>query len=80
MVAGDGDGIELWHILRSVSENIANYAHGGLGRIDVRIPHHELLEYVVLYGTGQLGLINALLFGSQNVERHYGQHRAVHGH
>ena len=80
MVAGDGDGVELGHIFCGISENIANYAHGGLGRIDVRIPHHELLEYVVLYGTGQLGLINALLFSSQNVERHYGQHRAVHCH
>ena len=50
VVTGDGNGIELGHILGSKSENITYQSHTGLRRIDVGISHHKLLENVILYG------------------------------
>ena len=80
MIATDADGIEAGHVLRRVGEDVADDAHGRRGRIDERVPHHELFEDVVLDGPGQQVLAHPLLLGCDDVERQNRQHRAVHGH
>ena len=68
-------------ILRcAVAEDVADDPHGSFGRIDIGIADHELFENVVLNGAAQLFGLNSLLFGGNNIERHDGQHGAIHGH
>ncbi len=55
VIAGDGDGVELRHLLAGIGEDVRDDAHGGGGRIDVGVPHHELFQDVVLDGAGELG-------------------------
>jgi hypothetical protein len=52
VVAGDRDRVELRHLLRGVGEDVGDDLHRGRGRIDVGVPHHELLEDVVLDRAG----------------------------
>ena len=80
VVAGDRDRVELRHVPRRVLDDVADDPHRGLGRIDVRVPDHELLEDVVLDGAGELVLRNALLLARDDVAREHRQHAAVHGH
>ena len=80
VVAGDGDGVELRHMLRGVLEDIGDDLHRRQRRIDVGVAHHELLEDVVLDGALQLVLRHALLLGGDDVESQDGQHGAIHGH
>ena len=80
VVAADADAVELRHLLRAVAEDVADDPHRRRGRIDVGVADHELFENVVLDGAAQLLRRHALLLGGDDVERHDGQHRAVHGH
>lgn len=41
------------HVLAGVSDDIRDNPHGRLGRVDVRVPHEELFEDVVLDRTAQ---------------------------
>ena len=61
-------------------EDVRDDLHRGRRRVDVRVPHHELFEDVVLDGPGELLERHALLLGSDDVEREDRQHRAVHRH
>ena len=67
-------------MLGRVGNDVANDAHRRLGRVDVGVADHELLEDVVLDGPGQLVLRNALFFGCNDVAGQNRQHSAVHGH
>ena len=58
----------------------ADDAHRRLGRVDVGVADHELLQDVVLDGPAQLLLRHALLFGRDHVAGEHRQHRAVHRH
>ncbi|OQB97069.1 MAG: hypothetical protein BWX86_00461 [Verrucomicrobia bacterium ADurb.Bin122] len=80
VVAGDRDRVELRHVLRRVGEDVRDDLHGGRGRIDVGIPHHELLEDVVLDRAGELFQLRTLFEGGDDVEREHGQHGTVHRH
>jgi hypothetical protein len=80
VVAGNRDGVELRHVLGRVGEDVGDDPHRGLGRVDVGVADHELLEDVVLDGPGQLVRRHALFFARDDVERQHRQHRAVHGH
>ena len=80
VIAGDGDGVELGHVLRGVLEDVGNDAHRKFGRIDVGVTHHELLEDVVLDRSLHLLELSPLLQTGVDVEREDGQHGAVHGH
>ena len=80
VVTGDGDAIELGHVLRGVLEDVGNNLHGRQRGVDVGVAHHELLQDVVLDGALQLFLGNALLLGGNDIESQNGQHGAVHGH
>ena len=80
VIAGYRDRIELRHPLGCVSENIGDDFHRGGGRIDKGVPHHELLENVVLDRAAEFFGRNALFFTGHDIERHDRQDRAIHGH
>ena len=80
VVAGDRDGVELGHVLRGVFEDVGDNLHGECRRVDVCVTHHELLEDVVLDGTGHLVEGDALFQTCIDVEGEHGEHSAVHGH
>ena len=80
VVAGDGDRVEAGHLRRGVGEDVADDPHRRLGRVDVGVADHELLEDVVLDGPRQLLGLHALLLARHDVERQDGQHGAVHRH
>ena len=48
--------LNFGHLLRRELDDVAHDAHAGLGRVDVGVADHELLEDVVLDGPGQLEL------------------------
>ena len=64
----------------AVGDDIADDAHTGRRRVDVRITHHEFFQYVVLNRPRQCGLVNALLFSRNNIACEHRQHRTVHRH
>ena len=80
VIAGDGNGVELWHPSRCVGEDVGDDAHGRLGRVDIGVAHHELFENVVLDGAAELLRGHALLLARHDVEGHDRQHRPVHRH
>ena len=80
VVSRDRDGVELGHVLRGVLEDVGDDSHRELGRIDIGVAHHELLEDVVLDRTRKLVEGAALLQTRNDVECQDGQHGAVHGH
>ena len=80
MVAGNGDGVELGHVLGRVFEDVGDNPHGEFGRVDVGVAHHELLEDVVLYRAGHLVETDALFEPRDDVEGQYREHGAVHRH
>ena len=53
--------VELGHILRGVLKDAGNNLHRELGRIDVGVTHHELLQNIVLDCTCHLFELSALL-------------------
>ena len=80
VVAGDGDGVELGHVDGGVAHDILDDTEG-LGRgVDEGVTDHELLENIVLDGTTELVLGDALLLGGDDVAGENGEDGAVHGH
>ena len=67
-------------MLGGVPDDVGDDPHRRLRRIDIRVPHHELFENVVLHGAGKLGRVDPLLLGRHDVHRNNRQHSAVHGH
>ena len=80
VVAGDGDRVELRHLLRGELKDVGDDLHRELGRIDVRVTYHELLEDIVLNSTGHFLELRTLLQTCVDIERQDRQHGAVHGH
>ena len=80
VITAHTNGVETRHSLRRVPEDVADQFHGGFGWIDVRIPHHELFENIVLDGSRELFGWHTLLLSGYNVKGHHGDHRAIHGH
>ena len=80
VVAGNGDGVELRHQLRRVSEDVADDTHRECRRIYIGIAHHELLEDVVLDSARHLLELGALFQSCHDIERHDGKHGSVHCH
>ena len=80
MVTRNRNRVELGHILRRVLEDIGDNAHRELGRVDIGVTHHELLQNVVLNRTGQLVERSTLLETRHDVEGQNRQHGTVHGH
>ena len=80
VVTRNRDRVELGHVLRGVLEDVGDDAHRELGRINIGVAHHELLEDVVLDRTGHLVERTALFQTRHDVEGQNRQHGAVHGH
>lgn len=64
----------------SVSHDVTDDSHGRLGRVDVSVTDHKLLQDIVLDGSSQLLLINALLFGGDDEVGEYRQYSTIHSH
>ena len=73
MVARDGNGVPLRHVLRAVSKDVGDEAHGRARREDVSTARGILLEDVVLDRARELIRRDALLLGNGDV------HREQHG-
>jgi hypothetical protein len=67
MIATDGNGIELRHVLRRISKDISNDSHRMVRRIDVGVSNHELFENIILNGSRQLILFRSLLTKSNRL-------------
>ena len=80
VIAGDGNRIELWHVLGGIGEDVGDDAHGMFGRVDIGVAHHEFFENVVLDRARELVLRHALFLRRHDIERQHRQHRAIHGH
>src|SRR5699024_9379245 len=80
VVAGAGDGVEARHALGGVGEDVGDDPHRGLGRIDVGVTDHELLEDVVLDGPGKFLGGYTLFLGGDDVQSQDRQYSTVHGH
>jgi hypothetical protein len=72
--------IPIGHVLGGIGDDVGHDPHGGLGRVDVGVADHELLQDVVLDGAGELVLADPLLLGGHDVAGQDRQHRPVHGH
>ncbi len=80
VIAADGDRIEARHFRRAIGDDVADDPHARLGRINVGVADHELLENVVLDGSGELLPAHALPLRRDDIERHHRDHRPVHRH
>ena len=80
VVAGDRNGVELRHVPGGVGDDVADDPHARLGRVDIGVADHELLEDVVLDGPVELRLAHPLLFGGDDEHGEHRQHGAIHGH
>ena len=80
VVAGDRDGVEPRHVLGGVADDVGHDPHARLGRVDVGVADHELLEDVVLDGAAELVLGDALLLTRHDEAGQHREHGPVHGH
>ena len=80
VIAGNRDRVELRHVVGGVLDDVGDDPHRRLGRVNVRVADHELLEDVVLDGARKLLLRDPLFLGRHDVAGQHRQHRAVHGH
>ena len=80
VVAGDRDRVEPRHVLGGVADDVGHDPHARLGRVDVGVADHELLEDVVLDGPAELVLAHALLLAGHDEAGQHREHGAVHRH
>ena len=80
MVTGNGNGVELRHVVGGVLENVADNTHGHIRRINVGVTNHEFLQNIVLDGTGHDLLVYALFLTGYDEEGQDRKNGAVHGH
>ena len=80
MVARHRDEVEFRHVGGAIGEDVRDNPHRGGRRIDVGVADHELLQNVVLNGSGKRRRRHALLFGGHDEQRQDRHHRAVHRH
>jgi len=64
----------------AMGKNIGDDTHRGVGRINIGIADHKLLEDVVLDRPGELGLSDALFLGRDHIERQDWQNSSAHRH
>ena len=55
VIAADRDRVELGHLRRAISDDVADDPHARLGRVDVGVADRELFQNVVLDRAGELG-------------------------
>ena len=67
VVAGNRDRVELGRFLCRPFKDVGNDPHRGRRWIDIGVAHHELFQNVILNGSGQLGMLDALLFTRHDI-------------
>ena len=80
MVARDGNGVPLRYVLRAVSEDVGDEAHGRARREDVGAASRILLEDIILNRARELVCGHALLLGNGDVHRQKHGSRGVDRH
>ena len=80
VIAADRNAVEPGHLARRVTEDVRDDPHARLGRVDIRVADHELLQDVVLDGPVELAAIDPLLLARDDEEGQDRDHRAVHRH
>lgn len=80
MVTGNGNTVELRHVLGGIFENITNNTHGHGRRVNVGITNHEFLQDIILDGALQNLTVYALFDACTDEEGQDGENRTVHGH
>ena len=80
MIPGNGNRVELRHVIGRVFENIADDTHGHVRRIDVGVTDHEFLQDVVLNRAGHDLFVDALFFPGNDEKGQDRQDGPVHGH
>jgi len=80
VVAGDRDRVEFRHLGRGELDDVGDDPHRGLGRVDIGVADHELLEDVVLHRAGEVGPGHTLFLSRDDEHRQHRDDGAVHGH
>ena len=80
VVAGNGDGVKTRHLPRRILDDVGDDPHRGLGRVDIGVADHELLEDVVLDRARQFGARATLFLAGDDEGGEDRDHRAVHRH
>ena len=80
MVTGNGDTVELRHIVGGIFENITDDTHGHGRRINVSITNHELFQDIILDRACQNLLVYALFDTGTDEECQNRKNGAVHRH
>ena len=80
MVTGNGDTVELRHIVGGIFENITDDTHGHGRRINVSITNHELFQDIILDRACQNLLVYALLDAGTDEECQNRKNGTVHRH
>lgn len=66
--------------LGCVRKDVGDGMHGRFRWENVGIPHHELLQNVILDGSGELGLGHTLLLARHDEHGEHWDDGSVHGH
>ena len=80
MVTGNGDTVELRHIVGGIFENITDDTHGHGRRINVSITNHEFFQDIILDRACQNLLVYALFNAGTDEECQNRKNGAVHRH
>ena len=80
VIAGNRDRVVTRHMLRSITKNVGDDPHAWTWWIDIGVADHELFQNVILNGSGQLRLVHALFFCSDDIKRQNRQNRPIHRH
>ncbi len=80
MIPGNGNAVELRHIIGRIFENITNDTHGHIRRINIRITDHELFQNIILNRTRHDALVYALFLAGKDVKSQNWQYGAIHCH
>lgn len=54
VIEGDGNGVEIRNLMRSIGDDVRNDKNGGLRRIDIGVEENEIIENVVMNGEGKM--------------------------
>ncbi len=72
--------LNLRHLGGGIGDDVRDDPHARLGRIDIGVADHELLEDVVLDGPREQLALDPLLLAGDDEGGQHRDHRAVHGH
>jgi len=80
VIAGDGNGVELRHLLGSIFKDVRDNLHGEGRRIDISITYHEFFQNIILDSTCHFFQLGTLFQTCIDIECHNRKHSTVHSH